>query len=167
MSEQYEDQYQNTEAEEVVEEQTQIPAGYYKSKKGDADKRKQTSRDNIKKAQAAKIAKCKQIKALRESEQQYEYEDEQSEDEEELEISYIPKRPKPMAIPSMTKGKKPSRPASKEEKRIQALENMVMKLSQAKQEVKPRKSTVIHNHVHTQPPKGGAPKGNVVFDLFH
>ncbi len=166
MSEQYEDQDQD--AGEITEEQLQIPVGYYKSKKGDADKRKQTSRDNIKKAQAAKLAKSKQIKALRESEQQYEYEDVQSDSsEEELEISYVPKRTKSMPIPSAAGGKKSSKPLSKEEKRIQALESMVMKLSQAKQEAKPRKSTVIHNHVHTQPPKGGVPKGPIAFDLFH
>lgn len=73
-----------------------LTSNRYKSTKGDADKRKQTSRDNMAKARQAKLDKKKE----RENEQEIEIESESeseelvSSSEEELVISKKPKKSK-------------------------------------------------------------------------
>jgi len=70
----------------------------YKSTKGDADKRKETSKLNMAKARAAKLEKLKQEKQVKQQDS-FEYEDaddssDDSEDSEEEELVLRPRRGK-------------------------------------------------------------------------
>lgn len=160
MNETYSDQEQ--EYEEVVLDAVEPERKKGQSTKGDADRRKQTSRENIRKAQQAKLAKLREQHQLAAQEQQYEYEEEETDSDSEMELTITKSKhakSKPMPIP------KRKTQSSAADKRLDALEKAIYQLAAAKQ-LKTKKATVIHNHVHTQPQKGAA-KAPVQFDLFH
>lgn len=116
--------------------------GRYKSTKGDADKRKETSKLNMAKARAAKLSGLKAKKI--EEDNQYELpmsdeseDDDESSDEEDL----ILKRRKPQ------KGRGGAPPAATSD-RMQRMEEMIMQLAlqrtkQNKKKKAPSRRTVI------------------------
>ena len=151
--------------DEVIEDNPTKAAGYYKSKKGDADKRKQTSRANAEKARMAKLAKLAQTKKTMEYEQQYEYKDstDDSSSEEELQIT----RKKPRKSKPSNKLNKTHNPI---DDRFSKLEDMIAQLANTKTKEKKRvaKKTVIHTHVHQPTPVKSAavPKKAFMIDLI-
>lgn len=168
----YEDRNSESEiseqSEEIIEESVQPQkSGYYKSKKGDADKRKETSRANAAKARLAKLAKVKEQKQSQEYDKQFEYEestDDSEDSEEELRIT----RAKPK---SKAKEKKQLPAKSKKDKdpindRFSRLEEMIAQIATTKKAKKVAKKTVIHNHVHSAPPKAAPSKKAFMIDLI-
>jgi len=142
----------------------------YKSTKGDADKRKETSKLNMAKARAAKLEKLKQAKEVKQQKQQdsYEYEDTDDtsdDDSEESEEEELVLRPR--------KGKKKQQVQVQQEGttsggRMDMLEKAILMLAErstkakAKPKKKPavRKTTVIQ--VNPAPvPKTPAPSKKV------
>ena len=141
----------------------------YKSTKGDADKRKETSKLNMAKARAAKLEKLKQAKEGKQQKQQdsYEYEDDDTSDDdsEESEEEELVLRPR--------KGKKKQQVQVQQEGttsggRMDMLEKAILMLAErstkakAKPKKKPavRKTTVIQ--VNPAPvPKTSAPSKKV------
>ena len=142
----------------------------YKSTKGDADKRKETSKLNMAKARAAKLEKLKQAKEGKQQKQQdsYEYEDTDDtsdDDSEESEEEELVLRPR--------KGKKKQQVQVQQEGttsggRMDMLEKAILMLAErstkakAKPKKKPavRKTTVIQ--VNPAPvPKTPAPSKKV------
>ena len=153
--------------EQIIEESVQQPkTGHYKSKKGDADKRKETSRANAAKARLAKLAKLKEQKKSQEYDRQFEYEestDDSESEEEELRIT----RAKPKS-----KAKEKKQLPAKQKKdpiadRFSRLEEMIAQMASAKSKPKKvAKKTVIHNHVHSAPPKAAPSKKAFMIDLI-
>ena len=141
----------------------------YKSTKGDADKRKETSKLNMAKARAAKLEKLKQAKEVKQQKQQdsYEYEDtddtesdDDSEDtsDEDTELVLRPKQKK----------KQPQQQEGTSGGRMDMLEKAILMMAErstkakAKPKKKPavRKTTVIQ--VNPAPvPKTPAPSKKV------
>ena len=122
--------------------------GYYKSKKGDADKRKVTSKLNAEKARLTKLAKMEQEKKLQQTAQQYEYEDSTDDSSSEEEFHITRKRP--------TKAKSTKQLPTKHKKdpmddRLGKLEEMILKLAANKSKKRVAKKTVIHTHVSVPP----------------
>ncbi len=139
----------------------------YKSTKGDADKRKETSKLNMAKARAAKLEKLKQAKEVKQQKQQdsYEYEDDSedsdedsdSDDEEDTELVLRPKGKKQQVKQQEGTGR-----MDMLEKAILMLAERTTKKAKAKPKKKPavRKTTVIQ--VNPAPvPKTPAPSKKV------
>lgn len=114
--------------------------GRYKSTKGDADKRKQTSKTNMAKARAAKIAQLKAKKEEEAGEIEISGTDEESESEEEEELVLTKK-----SLKGKGKGRGGA-PASASNERMDMLEAAILALASKKQpKRKPiHKKTVIH-----------------------
>jgi hypothetical protein len=152
------------EVEEIIDDTLNKP-GYYKSKKGDADQRKQTSKANAAKARAAKIAKSKQMKKTQEYAQQFEYEEgtDDSSSEEEFKITRKPP----------TKARKTTKQAPKSKDaiadRLGKLEGMIAQIATKGTKLKKRvaKKTVIHNHInHPRQSQTTAQKTAFMIDLI-
>jgi len=114
----------------------------YKSTKGDADKRKSTSKDNMAKARQAKLDKNKQKK--KQEEYEYEIDDDGYEtvsDEQEL---YLKKKPKAPA-------KKRSVAQSGGSRRLDKIESMLEQIMNAKQQSKPARRPVERKTIIQMP----------------
>jgi hypothetical protein len=136
----------------------------YKSTKGDADKRKETSKLNMAKARAAKLEKLKQEKQVKQVKQQqqqdsYEYEDDDSseddsEDSEEEELVLRPRGKKKQQV----KQQQGTGRMDMLEKAILMLAERTTKKAKAKPKKKAvRKTTVIQ--VNPAPQQAPVPKG--------
>ena len=143
----------------------------YKSTKGDADKRKETSKLNMAKARAAKLEKLKQAKEVKQQKQQdsYEYEDtddtseDDSEDtsDEDTELVLRPRGKQKKKQPQQQEGTTSGGRMDMLEKAILMLAERTTK-AKAKPKKKPavRKTTVIQ--VNPAPtPKTPAPSKKV------
>jgi len=136
----------------------------YKSTKGDADKRKETSKLNMAKARAAKLEKLKQEKQVKQQQQDsyLEYEDcEDSDDDdtddssEEEELVLRPKRGK--AKQQGTGG----RMDMLEKAILMLAERTTKKTPKAKPKKKPVRNTTVIQVTSAPPPKTPAPSKKV------
>ena len=132
----------------------------YKSTKGDADKRKETSKLNMAKARAAKLEKLKQEKQVKQQQQDsyLEYEDsEDSSDDssEEEELVLRPKRGKPKQQQGT------GRMDMLEKAILMLAERTTKKTPKAKPKKKPVRNTTVIQVTSAPPPKTPAPSKKV------
>jgi len=156
-------QSENEQVEEVIEDTPKT--GYYKSKKGDADKRKQTSKVNAEKARLAKLAKSAQMKKTEEYDKQFEYEESTDDSSSEGELQITRKKSKAKPPTKKLTSKKQGDPIND---RLGKLEEMIAQLatSTAKDKKRVAKKTIIHNHLSAPPrPSATQSKKPFIIDL--